>query len=304
MKNRKDLFLFLGGLIRMMPKIRGKVRLGLYCYKKLGLSREPFVIETTLFPEGLKFRLNLNCAHERMSYLMGHYEQETSAFLAEIYAGGTILDVGANVGLISVPLAVRTRSRASSLPHLYSVEALPGNFEALCRNVGLNDLDGSVVPIKIGLGSEEAQVSIQIEGNDALSTGTANILPDERDFVKIPLQIKTIDGLVEEGTLPGDISLVKIDTDGYDYEVLKGGRGLLEKQRPVVFAELSEHCMKWHGYGIREVEEYLQTVGYETWPMTGNRPIRFKRFEGPEGYGDNCLLVPGERAERFASYLC
>ena len=298
-------FLLLGKFIRILPKVRGKVALGNYYYK-LFSHRQPeaFAVQTTLFREDLVFKLDLDCAHERMAYLMGQYEEETVFLLEELWKGGTLLDVGANIGLISIPFTARAKGKEDSLkPFVYAIEALPSNFQALTTNIELNKLEDAIVPLNIGLGAQDADVFIQIEGDDPRRTGTANILPSARDFVKIPIKVRSIDTLIEEGLLPGDISLIKIDTDGYDFEVLKGAGRLLSGNRPLVFAEMSECCLNWHGYGIREASSYLARSDYEVWPLVGfGRPPRFTSHIDAD-YQINCLLVPEERKTDLGRYL-
>jgi FkbM family methyltransferase len=298
-------FLLLGRIIRSLPRVRGKVAVGNYYYEFFGRRQaEAFSVQTTLFRDNLNFKLDLDCAHERMAYLMGQYEEETVLFLDELWKGGTLLDVGANIGLISIPFAARAKQREGSLKaFVYAVEALPSNFRALTANIELNKLLEAVVPINIGLGAEEADVFIQIEGDDQRRTGTANILPSARDFVKIPLKLKAIDKMIEEGLLPGDISLIKIDTDGYDFEVLKGAVRLLNNERPLVLAELSEYCLNWHGYGIREVASYLNRSDYDVWPFVSFGPPARLMSHIDDDYQINCLLVPQERRTELGRYL-
>lgn len=298
-------FLLLGKFIRILPRVRGKVALGNYYYEFLSRRQpEAFAVQTTLFREGLIFKLDLDCAHERMAYLMGQYEEETTFFLEELWQGGTLLDVGANIGLISIPFTARTKEKEHSLKtFVYAIEALPSNFQALTTNIELNNLGDAIVPINIGLGAQDAEVFIQIEGDDPNRTGTANILPCTRDFVKIPLNVRSIDTMIEEGQLPADISLIKIDTDGYDFEVLKGAGRLLSSKRPLVFAEMSETCLNWHGYGISEVTSYLARSDYEVWPLVGfGPPPRFTSHIDAD-YQINCLLVPQERRTELGRYL-
>jgi FkbM family methyltransferase len=273
------------------------VRFGLFCFRIFNHKKRDFVIQAELFPEKLTFELNLNCGHERMAYLMGHYENETSSTLAELYQGGTVLDVGANIGLISIPLAMRIGGNTSdSDATIYSFEPIESNFESLRRNVKLNNLNGSVIPLKKGLGNKDTQVFIQLEGDDLKRTGTANILPLERDFVRIPIQITSIDRLIVDGDLPVNVSLMKIDTDGYDFEVIKGAKRLLQESRPIVLAELNEHCMNWHGYGIREVMTFLEGINYEIWAMNSSRPQNSKRLFDPIKHAGDCLLIPSEKS--------
>lgn len=301
---RQNLFLLIGDLIRAIPRIRGKVRLGHTCYRWLRLAAAPFTFETTLFPEKLRFLLSMNCAHERMAYLMNAYEDETSRFLADLFQGGAMLDVGANIGLIALPFAVRSRHQANTgTPHVIAVEALPSNFEVLRHNIERNTLGESISAMNIGLGARSDNVFIQIEGDDPVMTGTANILPSGRDFKKIPLQIHAIDALIGEGRLPRDISLIKIDTDGWDFEILKGAEKMLREGRPLVYAELMEHCLNWHGYGIAEVIAFMKNLDYQTWVCKSLNPPNFKPMSGGDAYTKDCLLVPNEQAAALATRL-
>jgi hypothetical protein len=95
---------------------------------------------------------------------------------------------------------------------------------------------------------------------------------------------------------------MKVDTDGYDYEVLKGARGVLKESRPLVFAELQEHCLNWHGYGIADVVSYLNGLEYETWMMRRRDPPRFTTYLPSAPYELDCLLVPAERADAYQRY--
>lgn len=303
----KIFFICLANIIRAFPRIRGKVRFGLWVYKKLNLGDSDFVIEATLFPERQRFSLNLNCAHERMAYLMGEYEDDTVDLLTKLYEGGGVLDIGANIGLIALPFAQRIANNIEtstlSKPHVYAIEALQSNYKSLCKNIDLNNLGARVQAINIGLGAEQREVFIQIEGDSANRTGTANILPSDFKFVKIPLQLFTIDQLVSTGGLPSDITLIKIDTDGYDFEIIKGARNLLTKQRPVIFGEFNTHCMSWHGQSIAQVNEYLVPLNYRLFVVRHRRPIRFVQYDSAAPFYSDCLLVPSERVDRLPKLL-
>lgn len=297
-------FLGVAEVIRALPRIRGKVRLGLALYRWANPRNEDFVIETTLFRSRLRFTLHLTSAHERMAYLMGQYEEPTGELLAAMWTHGAIVDVGANIGLIALPTA-KLMERAGVT--VYALEALPSNFAALAQNVESNALRELVVPLPIALGSDDgAQVSIQIEGNDPGRTGTANILPERFQFEKIPLSLRTLDALVAEGTIPRDIGIIKIDTDGYDLEVLLGAEGVLREARPTVLAELSGHCMAWHGQKHHDVARFLATVGYELWVPRSYGSLDFVPYDPSTEPPLDCLALPLENRDavlvRVAAY--
>jgi FkbM family methyltransferase len=293
----RRLFLLVARLVRGLPTIRGKVRAAQAVYRMANRANAPFLITTTLYPEAFRFRLNLTSAHERMAFLMNGYEPETTELLDRMYENGTVLDVGANVGLVAVPLAARTRDRADRLPHVIAFEALPSNHEALVWNLSANHLESVVQAFPLALGAERKRVKIQIEGDDPARTGTANILPSAWDFKQIDLEVYRIDDLVEEEVIPRDVTVVKIDTDGYDLEVLRGARTMLEQQRPICLAELNLHCLGWHQQTLDDVLRFAEDVRYRVLTQTGYNSGVFVLYRPGTAFFDNALLVPYERVD-------
>jgi FkbM family methyltransferase len=288
---RARTFLALAGLIRRLPRIRGKVRFGLWAYRMLH-GRDDVIVDTTLFREKLRFKLHLASAHERMAHLMNEYENATSNLLVRLWRGGAFLDVGANIGLITIPVAVRL---PAGVP-VFAVEAIRSNFEVLEANIAANGLNAAVRPICIGLGSTSKDVFVQLEGDDPSRTGTASILPERFDFQRIPLAIRPLDDLIADGTIASDIGLVKIDTDGYDVEVLRGAVGMLRASRPTILAELNRHCLGWHGHTIEDADALLRSCDYELWVPRRYGSHEFLRYVPGAPTFDNCLLLPAERA--------
>jgi FkbM family methyltransferase len=299
---KRTFFIMAAEIIRVLPKIRGKVRLGLFIYKVLNLKKNEFHIITKLYAKNYRYRLNLNCSHELMAYLMGQYEITLINFLAGLYSTGTFLDIGANVGFISIPFAGLT-SRDPGHCHVYAIEALKSNYDALTNNIDLNKMSSAIKALNIGLGSENKRVFIQIEGDNPELTGTANILPSNYEFTKIPLTITAIDNLIEANNLPNDISLVKIDTDGYDFEILRGAARLLKNQRPLIFSEMAEHCLNWHGQSISDVAHFVSGLGYELWVKKKGDDIRFEKYNSARNYVQDCLLIPSENIAQYKYLL-
>jgi FkbM family methyltransferase len=296
-------FLAVAAVVRALPRVRGKVRLGLAAYRLLNRHNRDFVAETTLFPERLKFVLNLTSAHERMALLMNGYEFETTDVLDALWSGGAVLDVGANIGLIALPLAERLRRRDPDV-RVFALEAIRSNFEALQRNIAANALEGVVTPLAVAAGAETRDVLIEIEGDDPSRTGTANILPESlAGHARLPLRVRAIDELCAEGMLPSDVSAIKIDTDGYDLEVLRGARTLLMERRPAVLAELNPVCLGWHGQSISDVITFAESVGYEVWPPDAYAATTFHRYRSGEVNLGDSLLLPRERSAELIARL-
>jgi FkbM family methyltransferase len=307
----ENLFLAVASPWRRLPNFRGKVRALLALHRSLGLGPRHVVVERVLHrPIPYRARLDLHCDHERMALLMDGYEADTAEFLFRLFdRSGCFLDIGANIGLISLPFTRLALERAGlkaagrDTPVTYCVEALRSNHHALVRNVALNDLGQWMRPLCVGVGECEKTVEINVEHNlrDGEGTGTANIVAESSTYAceRIPLHISTVDALIGAGQIAPDVTLIKLDTDGYDLFALMGATGLLKKMRPLIFGEFMAACLSWHGQTAADVAVFARGVGYETFARSG-KAWRFTPLADLGGFNQDLLLVPKEKRSQVA----
>lgn len=258
-------------------------------------------------PVVFEAELDLHSWLQRLAFLTGGYENDTVRFLLQLHdmggREGYLLDVGANVGLISIPFA---RLSASARPRVVAVEAVPDNVSALSANVTLNDLSGDILIIAVALGEQQKTSYIQVEGDlrAGEGTGTGNILAEGTTFecVRQELRVETLDALTMAGSIPPRCSVVKIDTDGYDLKVLQGGVAFLARERPVIFGEFAAHCLAWHGQGLPDVIAFGREHRYEVWRRL-EPAWRFVPAASGDELVQDLLLVPEERRDRFRPLL-
>jgi FkbM family methyltransferase len=272
-------------------------------YRLLRLSKEHVLIRSRLTrPVSFVADLDLHAWSQRIAFLTGGYEPATTEFLLRLYSTsgrrGYLLDVGANIGLVTIPLALANDCETPVI----AVEAVPDNIDALLRNVDANGLNDRIKVLPVGLGDAPKTVYIQIEGDlhSGEGTGTANILPDGSTYecVRQELRIDTLDGLVASGQLPNGCSVMKIDTDGYDLKVLQGGTGFLQRNRPVIFGEFAAHCMAWHGQSLDDVRQFASSQGYVVW-LQNQRSRRFVISYDSGSFVQDLLLVPDEKTSQL-----
>jgi FkbM family methyltransferase len=145
------------------------------------------------------------------------------------------LDIGANLGSMSEPLL-------KAGYEVYAFEPLPEVYDKLVGRLG-NRKGFHAFPL--ALGSQEAEMPLHLatdlsadktyEDASVYSSLTRHSMPADLPFASArPVMVRTLAGLHGAGTLPQDIGLVKIDTEGYDLEVV---RGMGERRYPVVAAE-------------------------------------------------------------------
>jgi FkbM family methyltransferase len=147
------------------------------------------------------------------------YEPRLSALLRT--TPGTVVDVGANIGFITVR-AARAASR------VIAIEPHPTRFSYLERNVALNGLR-NVTCINCAVGRTEGEMVLyDVDPTLGPRPLDASATPGRGRCYRVPL--RTLDSLVQEA------DLVKIDVEGYEEEVLGGATELLAR-RPLLVVE-------------------------------------------------------------------
>jgi FkbM family methyltransferase len=293
-----------------LPRIRGKTRALLAIYRLLHLDRRHVYVRTRLRdPLEFQAELDLHSWLQRLAFLTGEYEADTVRFLLDLRRrygrDDYLLDIGANIGLLAIPFAMATPRKWLSV---IAIEAAPDNIIVLRRNVALNGLQNAIKIIPLGVGAFPGEFEIQVEGDLRCGegTGTANILPRDSTYqcVTQTISVTTIDELARAGDVPTGCSVVKIDTDGYDLNVLRGASAFLMRDRPVIFGEFSRDCLRWHGQSVIDVAAFAEAHGYQSWRRI-DRTWRFRRFGSADesDFAQDLLLVPSEAEERFGALL-
>ena len=160
----------------------------------------------------------------------------------ELFRGGHILDVGANIGYTA-----RVFARAVEPPYrVYAFEPDAVNYRRLTRFAK----DDRIVPVHSAVGDHDG--TIELWHNDAHPGDHRVAVGEVRAFVgaKNRVPITTIDSFVH--TLDHPIRFVKIDVQGYEPAVLRGMRGLLHSD-VIVALELAPAHIRALGFDPDEV---------------------------------------------------
>lgn len=137
--------------------------------------------------------------------------------------GYVVVDAGANVGFYSLRQAPLTGASG----HVYAFEPNPGAYEILKKNILQNGLDW-VECFPFALTSVDGDCTLHA---DEGATSTGRILPGKCDEEGEGIRVKgrTLDAFVAEHDLDR-IDILKMDTEGSEAEILKGG---LAKALPI-----------------------------------------------------------------------
>ncbi len=155
------------------------------------------------------------------------------------------VDAGANVGSY-------TLLAASTGASCVSFEPLPATYQKLLANIGLNGWLSRVEAMNAGLGSARGEIRFTVDED------TANHVayPDDRGRTA-PVPVVTLDETLA-GKRP---TLIKIDVEGYETEVIRGARQILAARGPLaLIVEINDAS---HRYGSSEAEllELMEELG-------------------------------------------
>jgi FkbM family methyltransferase len=168
---------------------------------------------------------NLEDVLGSINQLIVNDEYDLHKFLKEDFV---VFDIGANIGVFTCFAA-----NLAKKGKVFSFEPVSFVFDLLKKNTREYD---NVECYKIGFGSEIDEKEILIrQWNPGYSTIQDSPIerPHQSFDLKEKIEILTLDSFVEEKNL-GKIDFIKIDVEGYEIEVLKGGIETIKKFRPIL----------------------------------------------------------------------
>jgi len=189
------------------------------------------------------------------------YEENQWKFVSRFLKPGmNFFDIGANQGFYTI-LASR---RVGSQGKVFAFEPAPTEFRKLRRNLLINRLHNVVMESQaVGSyeGLTEFYLCLDYQGSFSSIRQPAYDVTSRKKVIKVP--ITTLDAYVQCNNI-SSLDLIKIDVEGGELDVLKGGGGILERLRPIIMCEMDDRRTQQWGYQAREIWEFLQGYGY-TW---------------------------------------
>jgi FkbM family methyltransferase len=171
--------------------------------------------------------------------LYGQYsESEIAMMRLFLREGSTVVDVGANIGDLTVPLS----RIVGDAGRVYAIESHPDNFNILCANLALNSIRNT------------KPINAFVATNDKVDTSSK--VWGEFAYVS---QAWSTQYLALDALDLAACALIKVDVDGKELEVLQSGEMQIERCRPVLYfendvreasADLLSYAMQTLGYDL------------------------------------------------------
>lgn len=221
----------------------------------------------------------------RSIYYYGEYEAGTLSVLKDfLHTGDVFLDVGAYVGFHA---CIATQF-VGETGFVYAVEPNPEIYKILLTNIRINKLT-RIFPLEIALGAEESEAIIY--DYDRANRAAASLIRPQGVSEELGKRVRVtaIDRLIENKQLRIP-TLIKIDVEGFELEVLKGAKTLLEdSQAPMLCVEYSNLHPQYRGT-TRDIYTFIKSVNdYSFYKLKKGKgvPSELVRISGEQELPDH-----------------
>ncbi len=242
----------------------------------------------------MTYDLDLGQGIDFAIYLGNIFERSTRHALSElVLPSATVLDIGANVGAHTLHLAQCVGPAGKVL----AFEPTKFAYLKLIRNLELNpQLNSRVFPYNCFLAaSDKTEVPPAIYSSWPLN-GTAALNLADEDFHAKHLGLamstemahaRTIDSVLIDCGNPR-VQLVKLDVDGFECDIFRGGKMLLQESRPIFVMELAPYVLEERGTSLSELFDVFASYDYHFYDE------RTKQQLPSNAAGFNDLIADGE----------
>jgi FkbM family methyltransferase len=229
-------------------------------------KREEQAIHRQRLQGGCNIDLDLGDPPQAVAFVTRRYEPDIVALITRLVPrGGTFFDVGANIGLITLSVAVRRPD--------VSIHAFEPDSENAARWRSNHELN--VAPRAVlhpsALGASNGTVAV-FPGNESGWTYVASA--EDESVPRAPMT--TLDTFAEQHGI-NEIDVLKLDVEGYEPFVLEGARRILRQARiDFIICEMNDPLLARSGHRRTDIVSFLAQYGYKprVVPRTGARRLR------------------------------
>lgn len=200
--------------------------------------------------QGARFHIDTADYVDRAVVVFGMWDEVQLERLAQVATAqpfDAFLDIGANTGFYSVMMVLK-----SLCPRVIAFEPDPGNYTRLTANLKLNDILDRVETVPLALGAREGEVKLYAGWSGNRGESTIAVPEQTPQDISHMVRVAPLDGLY---AFSGRRLLLKIDVEGYEFEVIAGMARTLREN--ACFVQI-EH----YGDQQEQLREAFEALGY------------------------------------------
>ncbi len=233
------------------------------------LENQTYNLKILINPEEYTQKLMVDAFSKGM-----FYEPEVVQLLIQLLQpGDSFIDVGAHIGYFSLLAASLVGEKGLVL----ACEPEGSNYNRILQNVQLNGFSNlRVLNVAVGNERKDTQFFVNSDNDGGHALWDVGNHPFNQKSKQSPIakniRMETLDYLSAQHRLH-NLKLIKIDTEGAEYNILSGAVDLLTRVKvPYIIAEVNAFGLKQMRTSEIELRKFMESLGYETYILTGQYP--------------------------------
>jgi FkbM family methyltransferase len=231
----------------------------------------------TIRRKGVVYQVDLSEGVDLSLFLFGNFQEHvTNQKYVQLKDDAVIFDVGANIGSMAFRFAQRVPRG-----HVYAFEPTDFAFSKLSNNLALNpQLAKRITPVQLFLSDQtKSDHQIQAYASWKVDGSASNTHPLHGGAIKSAQAVPAV--TLDDYCLINRIhrvDLIKIDTDGHEFSVLRGARRTIEKNRPYIIFEIGLYVLKEQNIEFDQIYTYFAGYDYYLINAKGGQRITLQNF--------------------------
>ena len=208
-----------------------------------------------------------NTVGRSIFYRKSYDERMAMAISDMLVADSVFFDVGANIGYFSLLASTELRGRGQ----VFAVEANTCLVEMLNESKSRNNLQNLEI-LNAAAGSRPGSVDFQVLRSSGVSFvgGEDSIRNNDKVIKSVRVSVLTLDSLLQR-VEAGRRLVFKIDTEGYEMEVLKGMESILLRPDVQIIIEVSAMNLSRNNHTPSDIFEFLKSRKFICSDLDGNQ---------------------------------
>lgn len=197
---------------------------------------------------------------------------ELSFLVNEIKQGYKVIDIGANVGIISLLLSKLVGPQG----RVIAFEPGPISFKILELNVLINGCK-NIQPVNMAVSSKSGKENLFIsqggESDNQVSEHALDWGFERR--ASIVIETVSLDEYLKNNNINNtEIDYIKMDTQGGEYKVLQGMKNILSQNKKIrLTIEYAPYLPLWSGLKRETFLDFIRSFGFKIYDLKGGNPV-------------------------------
>jgi FkbM family methyltransferase len=206
----------------------------------------------------VRIRLHFDSELARLIYVDDFERTEREFLKAYLRPGDIFVDVGANIGLFSLIAAPLVGPSGK----VFAFEPTGTTYKRLLNNVRLNAFN-NISSFRLALSDHNGHQSFFVskDGFDAWNSFAQPVAG--HSFEHEEVECETWDRFASEHNLLGNVTIMKLDVEGWETHVLAGAKDALNREdAPLLQVEFTDAVAAASGTSCRQLYRVLEDLGY------------------------------------------